>query len=263
MKGRVYCRLRAPRTHKEDPVASLPHPGRVAGAFCVLLLGALLATCASVTSDPGADATGTPAADVTATTGGQTPTPGQGGCQPRVTAPAPVPPSPAPKPIAPQGAASYTNTAVGYSIKYPANWYVSDATPTGGFQILNYTPPNPGTEVAPPPYNAIRIDFVENPTHLTPEAHNAASPPFSFREIGVRACWEALSHARVGGREAFALVVWSADSTDGGKTKIYRPGVRTFVAARDKLLRVDEMYSEGAQPSAALRQMISSMTFTA
>jgi hypothetical protein len=197
MKGRVYCRLRAPPTHKEDPVASLPHPSRVAGAFCVLLLGALLATCASVTSDPGADATGTSAANVTATTGGQTPTPGQGACQPRVTAPAPVPPSPAPKPIAPQGAASYTNTAVGYSIKYPANWYVSDATPTGGFQILNYTPPNPGTELSPPPYNAIRIDFVENPTRLTPEAHNAANPPFSFREIGVRACWEALSHARV------------------------------------------------------------------
>jgi hypothetical protein len=29
------------------------------------------------------------------------------------------------------------------------------------------------------------------------------------------------------------------------------------------LLRVDEVYSEGAQPSAALRQMISSMTFAA
>ena len=180
-----------------------------------------------------------------------------------MTAPAPIPSSPAPKPIAPQGAASYTNTTAGYSIKYPSNWYVSDATPTGGFQILNYTPPNTGTEISPPPYNAVRIDFFENPTHLTPEAYHTANPPYSFREIGVRACWGTLSRAPVGGHTAYALVVWSADYTDGGKTKIYRPGMRHYITAGAYLLRVDELYSEGAQPSAALRQVITSMTFTA
>ena len=180
-----------------------------------------------------------------------------------MTAPAPVPPSSAPRPIAPQGAASYTNTTAGYSIKYPSNWYVSDATPTGGFQILNYTPPNPGTEISPPPYNAVRIDFLENPTHLTPEAYNDANPPFSFREIGMSACWETLSRAPVGGHTAYALVVWSADYTDAGKTKIYRPGISYYITAGNHLLRVDELYSAGAQPSAALRQVITSMTFTA
>jgi hypothetical protein len=68
---------------------------------------------------------------------------------------------------------------------------------------------------------------------------------------------------QVGGHSAFALVVWSADYTDAGKTKIYRPGVRYYIVAGNKLLRVDELYSEGAQPSAALRQIINSMTFTA
>lgn len=237
----------------------------VAGAFCILLLGALLAACASVTITPGADATGTPSLDVTTTTRSQTPTPGPAGtCQPRVTAPAPVPPSPAPRPITPQGATSYTNTTAGYSIKYPANWYVSAATPAGGFQILNYTPPNAGTEISPPPYNAVRIDFLENPSHLTPEAYHTANPPFSVREIGVRACWEALNRAQVGGHSAYALVIWSADyTTDAGKTKIYRPSIRYYVTAGNYLLQVDELCSEGAQPSAALRQVITSMTFTA
>jgi hypothetical protein len=237
---------------------------QVTGAFCVLALGALLAACASVTVNPEGDATRTLSPDVTATTRSQTPTPAPaGGCQPRVTAAAPIPPSPAPKPIAPQGVAGYTNTAAGYSIKYPANWHVSDASPTGGFQILNYTPPNPGTEVSPPPYNAVHIDYLENPTHLTPEAYHTANPPFSFREIGALACWETLSRAPVGGHDAFALVVWSADYTDGGKTKIYRPGIRHYITAGAYLLRVDELYSEGAQPSAALRQVITSMTFAA
>ncbi|HEX3270872.1 MAG TPA: hypothetical protein VHR15_09495 [Ktedonobacterales bacterium] len=237
---------------------------QVAGAFCALLLSALLAACASVSITPGGDATGTPSPDVTATAHGQTPTPAPAsGCQPRVTTAAPVPPSPAPKPIVPQGAASYTNTTAGYSIKYPSNWYVSDATPTGGFQILNYTPPNPGTEISPPPYNAVRIDYLENPSHLTPEAYHTANPPYSFREIGALACWETLSRTQVGGHTAYALVVWSADYTDGGKTQIYRPGIRHYITAGAYLLRVDELYSEGAKPSAALRQVITSMTFTA
>jgi hypothetical protein len=228
------------------------------------LLGALLAACASVTISPGGDAIGTPSPDVTATTERQTPTPAPAGdCQPHVTAAATIPSSPAPKPIVPQGAASYTNNTAGYSIKYPSNWYVADATPTGGFQILNYTPPNTGTEISPPPYNAVRIDFLENPLHLTPETYHIANPTFSFREIGVRACWETLSRTPVGGHTAFALVVWSADYTDGGKTKIYRPGIRHYITAGNYLLRVDELYSEGAQPSAALRQVIDSMTFTA
>ena len=247
---------------------------QIAGAFCILLLGALLAACASVTISPGANATGTPSSGASASatpcdiswptcpspTASLAPA---GTCQPRVTAPAPVPPSPAPKPIAPQGAASYTNTTAGYSIKYPANWYVSAATPTGGFQILNYTPPNAGTEISPPPYNAVRIDFLENPAHLTPEAYHTANPPFSVREIGVRACWETLNRAQVGGHNAYALVIWSVDYTDAGKTKIYRPSVRYYVTAGNYLLQVDELYSEGAQPSAALRQVIASMTFTA
>ena len=40
-----------------------------------------------------------------------------------------------------------------------------------------------------------------------------------------------------------------------GKTKIYRPGIRHYITAGAYLLRVDELYSEGAQPSAALRQV--------
>jgi hypothetical protein len=264
MDGRVYCRLRALLLHKEVPVTSPRYSRQIAGAFCILLLGALLAACASVTVSPGAGATGTPSPDATATTRSQTPTPGPAGaCQPRVTAPALVPPSPAPKPIAPQGAASYSNTTAGYSIKYPANWYVSDATPAGGFQILNYTPPNLGTEISPPPYNAVRIDYLENTARLTPEAYHTANPPFSVREIGVLACWETQSRAQVGGHTTFALVVWSADHTEGGKTKIYRPGIRYYITAGNYLLRVDELYSEGAQPSSALRQVITSMTFTA
>lgn len=233
--------------------------------LCLMTLGALLAACASVTIGAGADPTRTPAAGSTATTTpprDQTRTPA-GGCQPRVSAAAPAPPPSAPRLIAPQGAASYTNTAASYSIKYPANWHVSDATPTGGFQILNYLPPNAGTAISPPPYNAIRIDFIDNPTHLSPEAYNVANSPFSSREIGVYACWETLSRAQVGGHTAFALVVWSADYTDAGTTKIYRPGIRYYVAAGNKLLRVDELYSEGGQPSAALRQVINTMTITA
>jgi hypothetical protein len=244
-------------------VTMVRHPSRIAGMLCLLALGALLAACTSVTV--GAGSSGTVAPGSTATTTppkNQTPT-SAGGCQPRVSAPAPAPPPSAPKLIAPQGAATYTNTAAGYSIKYPASWRVSEATPAGGFQILNYIPPNAGTEVSPPPYNAIRIDVVENPTHLSPEAYNTANAPFSFREIGVYACWETLSRAQAGGHTAFALVVWSADYTDAAKTKIYRPGVRYYIAAGNKLLRVDELYSEDAQPSAALRQVINSMTFTA
>jgi hypothetical protein len=258
--------------YKEVPVTTSRHSRAIAGSLCALLLGALLVACGSSTTDPGANTTRSPDASASATpcdTSWPTcPSPTAslapaGACQPRVTAPAPIPSSPAPKPIAPQGAASYTNTTAGYSIKYPSNWYVSDATPTGGFQILNYTPPNTGTEISPPPYNAVRIDFFENPTHLTPEAYHTANPPYSFREIGVRACWGTLSRAPVGGHTAYALVVWSADYTDGGKTKIYRPGIRHYITAGAYLLRADELYSEGSQPSAALRQVIASMTFTA
>src|SRR5215468_7197888 len=89
--GRVYCRLRTLPMHKEGPVAAPRYSRQVTGAFCVLALGALLAACASVAFNPGGDATSTLSPDVTATTRSQTPTPAPaGGCQPRVTAAAPI-----------------------------------------------------------------------------------------------------------------------------------------------------------------------------
>jgi len=238
--------------------------GRFAGALGLALFGMLLTACGPVTATPAAGSvvsasvTGDPQKETTPRVARD--------CQPRVSAPAPVPPPPAPSPLAPQGEKSYTNTSVGYTITYPANWIVSDATtPEGEFLILNYDPATyapTGGHIAPPPYNANRIDFFDNPTQLSPEAFNAANPPFSNSEIGVLACWDTLSKAQVNGHDAFALVIWSAYS-QGGKSTLYRPGIRYYIAAGDHLLRVDEVYSQGATPSAALRQVINSMTFRA
>ncbi|HEX6123032.1 MAG TPA: hypothetical protein VFY89_07725 [Ktedonobacterales bacterium] len=232
------------------------------GLLCLALIGLPLAACgvsspgtnlgaaptATATEDPRQDASPTPA----------------GACKPRQTSPAPVPPPPAPTPIAPSGAKTYTNTSVGYTLTYPASWVVSDATtPDHGLLVLNYDPARyapTGSHLAPPPYNAIQSDAVDNPSHLAPEAYNTAHPPYSRSQIGTLACWEPLSRAQVAGHDAFALVIWSAYPQQGGSS-VYAPSVRYPIAAGSALLHIEESYSEGAKPSAALQQAISTLTF--
>ena len=238
---------------------------QIIGMLCLALIGLPLAACgvSSTGITPGA----APTATATATEDplkDATPTP-SGACKPRLTSPAPVPPPPAPKPIAASGAKTYANTSVGYTFTYPATWIGSDATtPDHGLMILNYDPSKyapTGGHLAPPPYSAIKSESVDNPSHLAPEAYNTAHPPYSSSEIGVLACWEPLSRAQVGGHDAFALVIWSAYSQGGGSS-VYYPGIRYLIAAGSALLQVDESYSEGAKPSAALQQIISSMKFS-
>lgn len=241
------------------------HKRRIAGMLGLALFGLLLAACGPATTGLGAGGGSTILPSVTGNLLKDATPRGAGDCKPRVAASAPVPPPPAPTPIVPRGEKSYTNSRGAYTITYPANWVVSDATtPDGQFLILNYDPATyapSGGDIAPPPYNAIRIDVLDNPTRLTPEAYNTANPPFSNSQIGVLACWETLSKTEVNGQDAFALVIWSAyrAGNEGGKSMLYRPGIRYYIATGDRLLRVDEVYSEGAKPSAALRQVIDSM----
>lgn len=138
-----------------------------------LLLSILFVGCrgSAVANSPAAD---TPGTTLSATaTAANTPT-----LMPSATPkPACIPASPAtnpptPPPIVPNGWATFTDTIIHYSIKYPANWIIPYGVCEGSaLDVYNYDPRDgSGSSVFPP--GGVKIEALpeDNPTQLSAAA---------------------------------------------------------------------------------------------
>jgi hypothetical protein len=159
-------------------------------------------------------------------------------------------------PIAPSGWTTYRNTAHNYTMRYPANWFVSDTAPSAdSLKIYNFDPTKVEAEDIPPlPFNKYDIDAYVNPNRLSlPDFFalyrqtDADSPPASS---------QSLRSPTVAGRAALEViqqpVQWSGGSID-------YPSVTYFVSDGDSMLIVSELYSTGGQPSPVFAYMIGSL----
>ncbi len=163
-------------------------------------------------------------------------------------------------PIAPSGWTTYANTAFHYSIQYPANWFISDKSPTQqDVEIYNFDQSQVnGTEDIPqPPYNKYTIDAYVNPNNLAMpnfytlyEQTDSSSPPASS---------QTQHPATVAGRASLEVIQQPVQWSGG---KIDYPGITYFVPDGDHVLIIGELYSIGGQPSSVFAHMIGSLKFS-
>jgi hypothetical protein len=160
-------------------------------------------------------------------------------------------------PVAPSGWTTYANTAFHYSLQYPANWFISDTSPSvEDIEIYNFdqSQVNGTDDIPQPPYNKYTIDAYANPNNLAMPAFytlyeqtDPTSPPASS---------QAQHAATVAGRASLEVVQQPIQWSGG---VIAYPSVTYFVPDGDHVLIVNEVYSLGAQPSAVFAHMIGSL----
>jgi hypothetical protein len=160
-------------------------------------------------------------------------------------------------PITPVGWTTYANTAFHYSIEYPANWFISNTSPTQeDVEIYNFDQSQVnGTEDIPqPPYNKYTIDAYVNPNNLAMPAFytlyretDSSSPPATSQSEHT---------ATVAGRAALEVIQQPVQWSGG---KIDYPGITYFVPDGDHALIISELYSLGGQPSSVFTHMIGSL----
>jgi hypothetical protein len=163
-------------------------------------------------------------------------------------------------PVAPSGWKTYANTMYQYSVEYPANWFLSDTSPTTDYlNIYNYDPLkiSDPENVPPPPYNKIEIDVFTNPNKLSlPDFYavfretDPVSPPASSQQT---------RNVTVAGHSALEVTQQPVEWTNG---KLDYPSVGYYVAAGENVLIVKEEYSTGGQPSDILAHVVGSLKFT-
>jgi len=160
-------------------------------------------------------------------------------------------------PIAPSGWTTYANTAFHYSIEYPANWFISDKSPTQqDVEIYNFdqSQVNGTGDIPQPPYNKYTIDAYVNPNNFSMpdfytqyEQTDPTSPPASS---------QTQHPATVAGRASLEVIQQPVQWSGG---KIAYPGITYFVPDAGHVLIIGELYSIGGQPSAVFAHMIGSL----
>lgn len=223
-----------------------------------VILGLLLAGC-DAAGGPVANAP-TAAGAVTATpftfptempTPTDTPTPA-----PTATPAGCLPPSPAAKPvdtpIAAHGWTSYTDTALHYTLRYPATWVVPySACPGGALDIYNYDPRD-GVGGSVFPTGGIKIEVMsqDNPSQLSAQQFFQMTQQ---NAVGGPACPAYTTQAiTIGGHDALQTTCPSIPSY----------GYDDYVPDGAKMLTIATGGVLDAQLSSIFQQMVASMTFT-
>jgi hypothetical protein len=162
-------------------------------------------------------------------------------------------------PIAPSGWTTYANTTFHYSIQYPANWFISDKSPTQqDVEIYNFDQSQVnGTEDVPqPPYNKYEIDAYINPNNLSITDFYTLYEQTNVDGSSPPATSQSEHSTTVAGRASLEVIQQPVQWSGG---KIDYPGITYFVPDGDHVLIVSELYSLGGQPSSVFAHMIGSL----
>jgi len=162
--------------------------------------------------------------------------------------------------IAPKGWTTFTDTQLGYSIKYPSNWIVPNGPCPGfPFDVWNHIPiPSIAAPALPPGGFYIDVNPMPNPSQLSASAFAEAARPNMPGGPPCKAY--TLAPVQVAGRDAVLATcpAGSASFSEGDPNQ----GDTYFVPDGTTMLTITQRDLVNGQPSPVLAQMVASITFT-
>lgn len=151
---------------------------------------------------------------------------------------------------------TYQNTEFNYSLSYPRNWVLNDATGAGNdIEVTNFSFPISWNDVKPP-LILIEIDAIPNPHKLAPLAYFEQNGPLSGGGLIFTKRIVSTSARNVNGLPA-AQIVFTSDDT-GSYSNIV-----DVIAHDDTIFYITQFKSGNGQPSPVFTQMAASFTASA
>ena len=163
--------------------------------------------------------------------------------------------------IAPHGWKTFTDTQLGYSIKYPSNWIIPNGPCAGvGFDAYNHVPIAAVGGVALPP-GGFHIDVspMANPSQLS-AADFPAAERLNIPGDGPPCKAYVLHPVKVAGRDA--VLATCPGGSDGFSEGDPNQGYTYFVPDGTTMLIVTQRDLVNSKPSPVLAEMVDSIAFT-